>query len=84
MFNVTGYPASLHDARVLRPNEIFDAAKSENILMEPTMDLNGTVIRPRIVGDSAYPLTENMATSQESQESCPSMPLERRREDGEY
>ena len=52
----TGYPGSLHDARVLRLSEIFDAAENENILMEPSKDLNGTVIRPLIVGDSAYPL----------------------------
>ena len=52
----TGYPGSLHDARVLRLSEIFDAAENENILMEPTVDLNGTVIRPLIVRDSAYPL----------------------------
>ena len=52
----TGYPGSLHDARVLRLSEIFDAAENENIVMEPTMELNGTVIRPLIVGDSAYPL----------------------------
>ena len=49
----TGYSGSLHDARVLS----FDAAENENILMkQPTMDLNGTVIRPLIVGDSEYPL----------------------------
>ena len=47
----TGYPGSLHDARVLRLSEIFDAAENENILMEPT-----GVIRPLIGGDSAYPL----------------------------
>lgn len=52
----TGYPGSMHDARVLRLSELFDAAENQNILMEPTMDLNGTVIRPLIVGDSAYPL----------------------------
>ncbi|XP_015780802.1 PREDICTED: putative nuclease HARBI1 [Acropora digitifera] len=47
----TGYPGSLHDARLLRLSEIFDAAENENILMEPTV-----VIRPLIGGDSAYPL----------------------------
>ena len=52
----TGYPGSLHDARVLRLSEIFDAAEDEEILMEPLKDVNGTVIRPLIVGDSAYPL----------------------------
>ena len=43
-----------YHARVLRFSEIFDAAVNENILMERTVDLNGTVIRPLIVGDSAY------------------------------
>ncbi|XP_068757488.1 uncharacterized protein [Montipora capricornis] len=52
----TGYPGSLHDAQVLRLSEIFDAAEKKNIVMEPIMDLTGTVIQPLIVGDSAYPL----------------------------
>ena len=52
----TGYPGSMHDARVLRLTELFDAAENEDFLMEPTLDVNGTVIRPLIVGDSAYPL----------------------------
>ena len=51
----TGYPGSLHDARVLRLSETFNAAENENILMEPTVDLHGTVIWPLIVGESAYP-----------------------------
>lgn len=52
----TGYPGSLHDARVLRLSQIFDAAENDLILTEPTVDVNGTVVRPLIVGDSAYPL----------------------------
>ena len=52
----TGYPGSLRDVQVVRLSEIFGAAENENILMEPTMDLNGTVIQLLIVGDSAYPL----------------------------
>ena len=36
-------------------SETFDAAENENILMEPTVDLHGTVIRPLMVGESAYP-----------------------------
>ena len=39
----------------MRLSEIFDAAENENILMEPTVDLHGTVIRPLMVGESAYP-----------------------------
>lgn len=53
----TGYPGSMHDARVLRLSELYDAAENENVLMEPTVDINGTTVRPLIVGDSAYPLT---------------------------
>ena len=52
----TGYPGSLHDARVLRLSQIFDAAENDLILTEPTVDVNGTIVRPLIVGDSAYPL----------------------------
>jgi len=52
----TGYPGSLHDARVLRLSQIFHAAENDLILTEPTVDVNGTIVRPLIVGDSAYPL----------------------------
>jgi len=52
----TGYTGSMHDARVLRLSELYDEAENDNVLMEPTVDINGTVIRPLIVGDSAYPL----------------------------
>ena len=52
----TGYPESLHDARVLRLSQLFDAAENDLILVEPTVDVNGTIVRHLIVGDSAYPL----------------------------
>ena len=52
----TGFPGSLHDARMLRLSDFYWAAEDEEILMEPTLDLAGTVIRPFVVGDSAYPL----------------------------
>ena len=51
-----GCPGSLHDARMLRLTDFYWAAEDEDILMEPTLDLGGTVIRPLVVGDSAYPL----------------------------
>ncbi|CAH3132021.1 unnamed protein product, partial [Porites lobata] len=51
----TGFPGSLHDARMLRLTDVYWAAEDENILMEPTFDLGGTVVRPLIVGDTAYP-----------------------------
>jgi len=51
----TGFPGSLHDARMIRLTVVYCAAEDENILMEPTFDLGGTVVRPLIVGDTAYP-----------------------------
>ena len=47
---------SWHDARVLRLSQIFHAAENDLILTEPKADVNGTIVRPLIVGDSAYPL----------------------------
>ena len=52
----TGFPGSLHDSRMLRLSDVYWAAEEEDILIEPTVDLGGTVIRPLVVGDSAYPL----------------------------
>ena len=52
----TGFPGSLHDPRMLRLSDVYWAAENEDILMEPTQDLEGIVIRPLVVGDSAYPL----------------------------
>ena len=52
----TGFPGSLHDSRMLRLSDVYWAAEEEDILIEPTLDLGGTVIRPLFVGDSAYPL----------------------------
>ena len=46
----------MHDARVFRLSQLFDAAENDLILVEPTVDVNGTIVRPLIVGDSAYPL----------------------------
>jgi len=40
---------------MLRLTDVYWAAEDENILMEPTFDLGGTVVRPLIVGDTAYP-----------------------------
>ena len=34
----TGFPGSLHDARMLRLTDVYWAAEDENILMEPTFD----------------------------------------------
>ena len=50
-----GFPGSLHDARMLRLTNVYWAAEDETILMEPTKSLRGTVVRPIVVGDTAYP-----------------------------
>ena len=51
----TGFPGSLHDAWMLRLTDVYWAAEDENILMEPTFGLGGTVVCPLIVGDTADP-----------------------------
>ena len=51
----TGFPGSLHDSRMLRLSDVYWAAE-EDILVEPTLDLGGAIIRTLVVGDSAYPL----------------------------
>ena len=40
---------------MLRLTDVYWAAEDENVLMEPTFDLGGTVVHPLIVGDTAYP-----------------------------
>ena len=45
----TGYPGSMHDLRVLRMSNLFREAEDGDILRQPTLNLNGTVICPLIV-----------------------------------
>ena len=52
----TGFPGSMHDAHILRLSNFYSLAEDKQILTTPCMDLNGTQIRPLILGDSAYPL----------------------------
>ena len=51
-----GYPGSMHDARVFRSTEIFMKAQNDEILIEPLAAINGTQVRPLVLGDGAYPL----------------------------
>ena len=51
-----GYRGSIHDARVLRVRGIFDLAENEEILSARTRMVNGGLLKPMLVGDSAYPL----------------------------
>lgn len=51
----TGFPGCMHDARVLRNTSLYRRAQNGEIFQEPTELLYGTVIKPMIIGDSAYP-----------------------------
>lgn len=51
----TGFPGSLHDARVLRNSALFNRAENHIILNEPTVDVLGQAIKPIILADGAYP-----------------------------
>jgi len=52
-----GYPGRMHDARVLRNSNIFTRAENREILTGPTVTIGGNDIRPYLVGDSAYSLS---------------------------
>ena len=53
----TGFPGSVHDARVLRSTLLFAQAERRDILDSPQELINGLLVRPLILGDSAYPPT---------------------------
>ena len=52
----TGWPGSIHDARVLRLSTLYRRAENDLILNEPVRHINGVTVRPLLIGDSAYPL----------------------------
>ena len=52
----TGWPGSIHDARVLRLSTLYQRAENNLILTEPVKRINGVTVRPLLIGDSAYPL----------------------------
>ena len=53
----TGYPGSVHDARVLRSSTLFQQAEAQIILSKPLKDVDNVKIRPLLLSDSAYPAT---------------------------
>ena len=53
---MSGFPGSMHDARVLRNSTIFDFAENNQILTGPVVRIGANKIKPYLVGDSAYPL----------------------------
>ena len=52
-----GYPGSMHDARILRNNTLYQRAEQGDILTDPVVDVDGHEIGPYLLGDSAYPIS---------------------------
>ena len=52
----TGWPGSMHDARVLRLSSFYSKTTDGEILSEPEKSIEGIAVRPLLLGDSAYPL----------------------------
>ena len=59
----TGWPGSIHDARVLRLSRIFREIENGTILTRPVEVINGTNVRPLILGDPAYSLCPRLMTA---------------------
>ena len=53
----TGYPGSLHDARILRLSNLYTRTKREEILKTPGKIIDGLSVRPLLLSDSAYATT---------------------------
>ena len=52
-----GYPGSIHDSRMLRISSLYRDIERGTILKAPTRRINGTEIKPLLLGDPAYKLT---------------------------
>ena len=53
----TGYPGSIHDARVLRSTSLYWKFERHNILAAPCDVVNGLNFQPLLISDGAYPPT---------------------------
>ena len=54
----SGFPGSIHDARMLEHTWISKAATEHSILRTPSINVNGKEVTPYVIGDPAYPLQE--------------------------
>ena len=53
----TGYPGSIHDARILRLSKLQREIDQGTWLNGPSKRIGGSEVGPLLVGDSAYPLS---------------------------
>ena len=53
----TGYPGSIHDARILRLSKLKREIDQGTWLNAPSKRIGGSEVGPLLVGDSAYPLS---------------------------
>ena len=53
----TGFPGSIHDARMLRSSSLFTKSEANEILIKPEKVIEGVRFRPLLIGDGAYPHT---------------------------
>ena len=53
----TGFPGSIHDARILRLSKLHREVGQGNWLNGPSKQIGACEVRPLLVGDSAYPLS---------------------------
>ena len=53
----TGYPGSIHDARILRLSKLQREIDQGTWLNAPSKRIGGSEVGPLLVGDSAYPLS---------------------------
>ena len=50
-----GYLSSIHDSRVLQLSDIYQKIKHQNLLSAPLREISGFLIKPQIIGNSAFP-----------------------------
>ena len=53
-------PGGTHDAIHVRSSEFFKKLMRRQILQEPSINIESEIIKPYIIGDSAYPLLQRI------------------------
>lgn len=53
----TGYPGSIHDARMLRMSSLYKDIENQSVLHSPMATINGREIKPLLLRNPSYGLT---------------------------